>query len=194
MKCPVCYTDMRREDSSVGLLDYCPRCKTGRKACDDEPPSAPVVPVLGIDPGVRMGLALVQGPKVIFSATIDWHNPNSWRALADSAANALEAGCLRAIIEILGPTRGEARGRATSWAVMSETAGRAVQECERQGLEVVRMTPGEWRKALGLPTSFGAGAEKDRAAKKHALELLGFDTPNPHTAEAALMAMAGGIR
>lgn len=193
MKCPVCYTELRRENSSVGPLDYCPRCHTGRKARDVEPPPVPIPPALGIDPGVKMGLAVVGGGAVLSADAIDWHRPKAWERLEDAVKDAMaDRGVTKAVIEILGPTRGEARGRATSWAVMSETAGRAVQECERQGLEVVRMTPGEWRKALGLPASFGE--DKDKKAKEYALRLLGFDAPNPHVAEAALIAMAGGAQ
>jgi len=122
---------------------------------------------------------------------IDWSRPGAWGQLVSCVGRATtHFAVAHAVVEALGPTRGKARGFASSWATMSECTGRVLQELDRAGIQVDRATPGEWRGRLGLPGAFGEGAAKDRTAKWHALELLGYAAPSGHVAEAALMAMS----
>lgn len=177
----------------MGLLDVCARCRQGHPVAKASEQTALEAPVLGIDPGMHMGLGVVLGSTVLWTAQLDWRRPGRAVDLEGLVELAVKDGCRRAVLEVLGATRGAARGRATSWAVMSRTAGRAAQECERQGLELVELDSGAWREALGLPRSFGKGKAKDRTAKQYAQRLLQLTGCSGHECEAALMARAGLI-
>lgn len=130
----------------------------------------------------------------IWTERLEWNrgdpviNAESLELYVNSAKS---SGVKLVVVEVLGKVRGQAKGRYQAWAAMSRTAGMAIQECRRQGLEVVEMDPGDWRGLLGLPVSFGDGKEKDELAKSYAKEGLGLVGVSAHECEAALIALAG---
>ena len=148
--------------------------------------------VLGVDPGQHMGLAVVKDGQVRWAEQLDWTKRPA-AELVHLVERALAEGVRYAVVEVLGNTSGDARAWASSWAVMSRTAGRAIQECERQGLPVLECDPGTWREAIGLPRSFGKPKEKDKAARSYAKDLMGLAGKSAHVCEAALMGLAGSV-
>lgn len=150
-------------------------------------------PVIGADPGQHMGLAVVQRGQVRWTEAVDWTKPTSSELLVGVLDRAQADGVELVALEVLGKTQGDARGRATSWAVMSRTAGRVQQEAERRGMRVLELDPGTWRSRLQLPRSFGEGAKKTLTVRRHCLELLGLEKVSTHVGEAALIALAGSM-
>lgn len=147
----------------------------------------PAMPVLGIDPGQHMGLAVVHGRTVLWTCHIDWREATAHHLTAE-VSRAVRSGVTLAVIEVLGQARGGARTWASSWASMSRTTGRAIQECERQGLTVEEVDPGTWRERIGQPRSWGGGKTKDDTARQVAAQLLGLTGVSAHECEAALIA------
>jgi hypothetical protein len=188
-----------------GLLSVCEQCPTwsGGSPASSEALRAKLAwrrqvlleePVLGVDPGMNMGVAVVQAGAVRWLATVDWSLPKAATTLVGLLERAEAEGVTKMGLEVLGKTRGEARARATSWAVMSRTAGRAQQEWERRGLEVLELDPGTWRSTLMLPGSFGEGKKKTAAVHRYARELLGLERGSVHVLEAAMIGLAATVR
>lgn len=150
-------------------------------------------PVLGCDPGVHMGLALVDSGRVLWTAQINWDRPGAVQQLVEAVVCADKAGALVGVLEVLGHTKGAARGFASSWATMSRTAGRFAQEWQRRGLALEEVDPETWRSRLHLPGSWGAGKVKTEHARRYAAELLGLEERVPHLCEAALIALSATV-
>lgn len=149
--------------------------------------------VLGCDPGIHMGLALVQSGHVLWTCQINWEKPGAVMQLAEAVLRADHAGATVASLEVLGHTKGAARGFATAWATMSRTAGRFAQEWQRRGLALEEVDPETWRSRLQLPRSWGAGKVKTEHARRYAADLLGLDEKVPHLCEAALIALSATV-